>query len=80
MKFLDALELIEKRNSKSEVMSTIRNIIYNDESLKGVTPDNNALEEVQKDFEEPLNQIHKELNNLGLLIDKYKSIYNIFIY
>ncbi|KAG4095380.1 Oxysterol-binding protein-domain-containing protein [Neocallimastix lanati (nom. inval.)] len=76
-KFLDALELIEKRNSKSEVMSTIRNIIYNDESLKGVTPDNNALEEVQKDFEEPLNQIHKELNNLGLLIDKYKKDKNI---
>jgi len=72
-KFLDSLEIIQKNNKKEEVMSTIRNIIYNDDSLKGIIPDANALEEVQKDFEQPLNQVHKELNNLGALIDKYKK-------
>eukprot|EP00833_Pecoramyces_ruminatium_P015724 jgi/Orpsp1_1/1189756/evm.model.d7180000074199.1 len=72
-KFLDSLELIEKNNKKGEVMSTIRNIIYNDDSLKAIIPDANALEEVQKDFEQPLNQIHQELNNLGSIIDKYKN-------
>jgi len=76
-KFLDSLELIEKNNSKGEVMTTIRNIIYNDNSFKGIIPDANALEEVQKDFEQPLNQIHKELNNLGLLIDKYKKRHKV---
>jgi len=55
-------------------MSTIRNIIYND-SNNNIFPDGNALEEIQKDFEQPLNQIHKELNNLGLIVDDYKSIF-----
>jgi len=54
-------------------MSTIRNIIYNDNNKNNVYPDANALEDVQKDFEQPLNQIHQELNNLGIIVDKYKS-------
>jgi len=55
-------------------MSTIRNIVYNDSSSNNnIYPDANALEEVQKDFEQPLNQIHKELNTLGLIVDEYKS-------
>jgi len=75
-KFLDSLELIEKSNSKGEVMSTIRNIIYND-NKNNVYPDANALEDVQKDFEQPLNQIHEELNNLGFIVDKYKKHYKV---
>jgi len=75
-KFLDSLELIEKNNSKGEVMSTIRNIIYND-SNNNIFPDGNALEEIQKDFEQPLNQIHKELNNLGLIVDDYKKHHKV---
>jgi len=76
-KFLDSLELIEKSNSKGEVMSTIRNIIYNDNNKNNVYPDANALEDVQKDFEQPLNQIHQELNNLGIIVDKYKKHYKV---
>jgi len=55
-------------------MTTIRNIIYSD-NLNGIIPDANELNELQKDFEQPLNQVHQELNNLGLLVDKYKSKY-----
>jgi len=77
-KFLNSLQLIEKNNNtKGEVMSTIRNIVYNDKNLNGIIPDANALEEIQKDFEQPLNQVHHELNNLGLLIDKYKKKINM---
>jgi len=81
-KFLDSLELIQKNNnnSKGEVLSTIRNLIYNDNSgniNNNIFPDANALEEIQRDFEQPLNQIHKELNNLGLLVDKYKKRHNV---
>jgi len=57
-------------------MSTIRNIIYND-NKNNVYPDANALEDVQKDFEQPLNQIHEELNNLGFIVDKYKKHYKV---
>jgi hypothetical protein len=75
-KFLDALEIIENSHAKGEVMTTIRNIIYSD-NLNGIIPDANELNELQKDFEQPLNQVHQELNNLGLLVDKYKKNMNI---